>query len=88
MVLIIFLKHWNLKKKLSNNISNTQIDEIYKEAMISGARGGKIIGAGGGGFILFYAKPEIQKKLIRKFSKLIPVNFNFSEEGSKIILNY
>ena len=81
-------EYWNLKKKLSNNISNTQIDEIYKEAMISGARGGKIIGAGGGGFILFYAKPEIQKKLIRKFSKLIPVNFNFSEEGSKIILNY
>lgn len=80
--------YWNLKKKLLNNISNDQIDEIYKEAMISGARGGKIIGAGGGGFILFYAKPEIQKKLIHKFSKLIPVNFNFSEEGSKIILNY
>jgi D-glycero-alpha-D-manno-heptose-7-phosphate kinase len=80
--------YWNLKKKLLNNISNTQIDELYKEAMISGARGGKIIGAGGGGFILFYAKPEIQKKLIYKFSKLIPVNFNFSEEGSKIILNY
>ena len=80
--------YWNLKKKLLNNISNTQIDELYKEAMISGARGGKIVGAGGGGFILFYAKPEIQKKLIYKFSKLTPVNFNFSEEGSKIILNY
>jgi D-glycero-alpha-D-manno-heptose-7-phosphate kinase len=80
--------YWNLKKKLLNDISNTQIDELYKEAMISGARGGKIVGAGGGGFILFYAKPEIQKKLIYKFSKLTPVNFNFSEEGSKIILNY
>jgi len=80
--------YWNLKKKLLNNISNNQIDELYKEAMISGARGGKIVGSGGGGFILFYAKPEIQKKLIYKFSKLTPVNFNFSEEGSKIILNY
>ncbi|MDB2446717.1 hypothetical protein N9W37_01870, partial [Candidatus Pelagibacter bacterium] len=59
--------------------------EIYKEAKISGAKGGKIIGAGGGGFILFYAKPEVQKKLIKKFNKLTPVRFDFSAEGSKVI---
>ena len=77
--------YWNLKKKLSNEVTNSSIDEIYKEAKISGAKGGKIIGAGGGGFILLYAKPEIQKRLIKKFNKLIPVMFDFSNEGSKVI---
>ena len=43
--------YWNLKKKLSNEVTSSTIDEIYKEAKISGAQGGKIIGAGGGGFI-------------------------------------
>jgi D-glycero-alpha-D-manno-heptose-7-phosphate kinase len=79
--------YWNLKKKLSHNVSNCLIDGLYKEAMLSGAKGGKIVGAGGGGFILFYAKPEIQKKLIKKFNKLTPVKFDFSEEGSKVIFN-
>jgi D-glycero-alpha-D-manno-heptose-7-phosphate kinase len=79
--------YWNLKKKLSHNVSNYLIDGLYKEAMLSGAKGGKIVGAGGGGFILFYAKPEIQKKLIKKFNKLTPVKFDFSEEGSKVIFN-
>jgi D-glycero-alpha-D-manno-heptose-7-phosphate kinase len=77
--------YWNLKKELSNEVSSNLIDEIYKEAKISGAKGGKIIGAGGGGFILFYAKPEVQKKLIKKFNKLTPVRFDFSAEGSKVI---
>ena len=79
--------YWNLKKKLSNGVSNHLIDELYKEAILSGAKGGKVIGAGGGGFILFYAKLEIQKKLIKKFNKLTPVQFEFSNEGSKIIFN-
>ena len=77
--------YWNLKKKLSKDVSNNFIDEIYEEAKISGAIGGKIIGAGGGGFILFYAKPEIKQKLIKKFNKLTPVQFDFSNEGSKVI---
>ena len=77
--------YWNLKKKLSKDVSNNLIDEIYEEAKISGAMGGKIIGAGGGGFILFYAKPEIKQKLIKKFNKLTPVQFDFSNEGSKVI---
>lgn len=77
--------YWNLKKKLSKDVSNNLIDEIYEEAKISGAIGGKIIGAGGGGFILFYAKPEIKQKLIKKFNKLTPVRFDFSNEGSKVI---
>ena len=77
--------YWNLKKKLSKDVSNNFIDEIYEEAKISGAIVGKIIGAGGGGFILFYAKPEIKQKLIKKFNKLTPVQFDFSNEGSKVI---
>ena len=77
--------YWNLKKKLSKDVSNNLIDEIYEEAKISGAMGGKIIGAGGGGFILFYAKPEIKQKLIKKFNKLTPVQFDFSNEGSKVV---
>jgi D-glycero-alpha-D-manno-heptose-7-phosphate kinase len=79
--------YWNLKKKLSKKISNHQIDNIYDEGLISGAIGGKILGAGGGGFILFYANKEVQKKLIKKFYKLTPVNFNFSNKGSILIYN-
>ena len=57
---------WKSKKSLSNDISNHEIDELYNSAMRAGAFGGKILGAGGGGFILFFVKPQFQKKVKKK----------------------
>jgi D-glycero-alpha-D-manno-heptose-7-phosphate kinase len=77
---------WKLKKKLSNNVSSTFIDEIYSLALKNGAISGKILGAGGGGFIMFITKNAFDKKKLIKFlSKLTHVNFKFENEGTKII---
>jgi D-glycero-alpha-D-manno-heptose-7-phosphate kinase len=78
---------WNEKKQLSHNISNSSIDEIYEIAKKNGALGGKILGAGGGGFILFFANPKYHKKIINSLKFLIHVPFNFDNEGSSIIFN-
>jgi len=78
---------WQLKKKLNNRVSNDFIDEIYNEAINNGALGGKITGAGGGGFLLFYAKNKFHSKIKNKLSKLKHVSFKFENEGSKIIYN-
>ena len=80
-------EYWHIKKKLSKKISDPIIDKIYDEAIQMGALGGKVLGAGGGGFLLFYAHENIQKKMIKKFSKLTPVKFSFSDKGSEIIFN-
>ncbi len=76
---------WHLKKTLSKNISNTYIDEIYNKAISAGALGGKLIGAGGGGFLLLYANKNKQKKIMKSLSKLTSVKFKFEYEGSRII---
>ena len=78
---------WKIKKSLSSSISNTSMDEIYNEFIRKGALGGKLLGAGGGGFFLFYIPHHKQKKFINKSKKLITIPFNFTFEGSKIILN-
>lgn len=82
---VILHKSWLLKKQLSRRISNSFIDKIYHEALGSGALGGKILGAGGGGFLLFYCPERFQKQLRRSLKKLKELNFNFEPEGSKII---
>ena len=78
-------EYWQLKKKLSSMVSKSKIDEIYKVALKNGAIGGKIIGSGGGGYLLIYCKKKFQKKLKNKLNKLVFINFKFTEEGSKII---
>ena len=77
---------WLQKKQLSNNVSSPQIDEIYNAGLEAGAIGGKLLGAGGGGFILLFAPPEKQRAIKEKLSNLIYVNFRFETEGSKIVL--
>jgi D-glycero-alpha-D-manno-heptose-7-phosphate kinase len=83
--------HWNIKKRLSKNISSDLIDERYKLAKKNGALGGKIMGAGGGGFFMFYHNgSNAQKtKFVKSLGKkgLTRMRFNFDFEGSKIILN-
>ena len=77
---------WKMKRSLSDKISTDSIDEIYETAMAAGATGGKILGAGGGGFILFFVNPELQKKVREALSNLIYVPFKFENTGSKVVL--
>ena len=76
---------WKLKRSLNNNISNSFIDEIYNDAISVGALGGKLLGAGGGGFMLFYIRKENQDKLRGKLKNLLEIPFKFDEDGTKII---
>ncbi len=66
-------------------ITNPAIDDIYETAMKAGASGGKLLGAGGGGFILFFVKPELQHNVKEKLKKLLYVPFRFENLGSQII---
>ena len=81
----ILNNYWYIKKKLSKKVSNPLIDEIYNESIISGASGGKIIGSGGGGFLLLYCKKKFHKSLKKKLRKMPIIRFNFVDSGSKII---
>lgn len=76
---------WQIKRTLSSLVSNPKIDELYKRAVTVGAVGGKLLGAGGGGFLLLFVPPSHQAKIKKEFSKLIYVPFKFEYEGSQII---
>jgi D-glycero-alpha-D-manno-heptose-7-phosphate kinase len=76
---------WLLKKSLSDKVSNPYIETIYKTALKNGAVGGKILGAGGGGFILFFVNPECAHKVKRALAFLLHVPFRFDVLGSQII---
>ena len=76
---------WMEKKSLSTYISNAKIDYIYSSAMKSGALGGKLLGAGGGGFFLFCVPLNKQKNFLKSLKKKIIIPFKFSNEGSEIM---
>jgi D-glycero-alpha-D-manno-heptose-7-phosphate kinase len=77
--------HWKIKKERATNMSNERIDSIYDDALNNGALGGKLVGAGGGGFLMFYAKnPNQLRKRLKRF-KINEVKFSFDQEGTKII---
>lgn len=78
-------KGWCLKKQITKEISNADIDFYYKRALKAGAVGGKLLGAGGGGFLLFYCPVKKQEKLRRALRGLFELKFTFDMEGSKII---
>ena len=77
---------WKLKRSLSKKVSTPQIDEIYETGIKAGAIGGKVLGAGGGGFILFFAKPENHSKIRERLKSLVHVAFHFDDVGSKIVV--
>ena len=81
-------KNWELKKCLSSNITNEFIDDMYKTAIEGGATGGKIAGAGGGGFLLVYCKRHNQDKLRETMKDFREMSFFLEPSGSKIIFNY
>ncbi|MCR4275197.1 MAG: kinase [Candidatus Wolfebacteria bacterium] len=76
---------WKIKKSLSSQITNPVIDEIYTAGQEAGAIGGKLLGAGGGGFMLLFVEPELQLKVKEKLKNLLHVPFKFENVGSQII---
>jgi D-glycero-alpha-D-manno-heptose-7-phosphate kinase len=76
---------WQIKRSLSSAVSNPEIDELYERALSAGALGGKLIGAGGGGFLLFFVPLSHQANVKKQLNKLIYVPFKFEHEGSQII---
>jgi D-glycero-alpha-D-manno-heptose-7-phosphate kinase len=76
---------WQLKRQLSTKIAPSYIDELYARARAAGAIGGKLLGAGGGGFMLFFVEPENKIKVCDALSELLLVPFNFESSGSQII---
>ena len=78
---------WIKKKELSSFITNNKIDNLYDEAIRNGALGGKLLGAGGGGFLLLYMKKKNSKKFFKRYKNIINVPFNFTKDGSQVIMN-
>lgn len=76
---------WKLKRGTGSKISNGSIDELYDIAIKAGAIGGKLLGAGGGGFLLFYCEKEKQENLIKALEKLMIVPFNFENDGAQVL---
>ena len=86
---LMFKDHWEMKKKLSSGVTNSTIDSIYNTALESGATGGKISGAGGGGFFTFYCNKDHQKlREAMKAEGLKELEYSFDLDGSKIIANH
>jgi D-glycero-alpha-D-manno-heptose-7-phosphate kinase len=77
---------WMIKKSLTNKITNPEIDEIYEAGMSAGALGGKLLGAGGGGFMLFFVPPDRREAVRARLKHLLCVPFNFSTRGSEVIV--
>jgi len=78
--------HWQRKKQRSAIMSNEFINDSYDVAMANGALGGKLIGAGGGGFLMFYAEDKVRLRTAMRERKLTEVRFRFEPEGTKILI--
>ena len=76
---------WKLKRGTGAKVSNGSIDELYDIALKAGALGGKLLGAGGGGFLLFYCEKEKQPALVKALEQLMIVPFNFENEGAQVL---
>ena len=76
---------WKLKRGTGMRVSSSSIDELYDIAIKAGALGGKLLGAGGGGFFLFYCEREKQPMLIKALEKLMVVPFNFENDGTQVL---
>lgn len=79
-------EQWRLKRRLSDRVSNGTVDDVYEAARRGGAIGGKLLGAGGGGFMLFFVRPEDRARLAEALKGLVLVPFRFETSGSRIVL--
>jgi D-glycero-alpha-D-manno-heptose-7-phosphate kinase len=77
---------WKLKRRLSDKVTNQEIDVLYDQARRCGAIGGKLLGAGGGGFLLLYARPRVQDRIRAALANLLEVPFRFGHEGSRVMV--
>jgi D-glycero-alpha-D-manno-heptose-7-phosphate kinase len=77
---------WQIKRSLTHKITNANIDEIYEAGLSAGALGGKLLGAGGGGFMLFFVSPERRQALRERLKKLLCVPISFSSKGSHVVV--
>jgi len=78
-------ENWMLKRELVGGITNPAIDSYYEKACRAGALGGKLLGAGGGGFLLFYVERQNRERVLRALNNLMEVRIGFEPQGSKII---
>ena len=78
-------KTWRLKRQTGASITTGTIDELYESGIAAGALGGKLLGAGGGGFLLFYVQPEKQNSVRQALSDLMEVPFKFERQGTRVI---
>ena len=78
---------WEIKRSMADNTSTDYIDFLYQKGLDAGAVGGKLLGAGGGGFLLFYVEPDKQESVKRAMRSLLQVPFQFENKGSEIIFN-
>jgi D-glycero-alpha-D-manno-heptose-7-phosphate kinase len=85
---LLLKENWKWKKKLSSNIANSLINTMYEKAMKAGAIGGKIAGAGGGGFLLLYCQREEQNNVRKALKDFKEMPFHLEKDGSKVIFNY
>lgn len=76
---------WKEKKALSEKVSDSRIDQMYQRGMEHGAIGGKLLGAGGGGFMLFFVEPCKQNEFLKAFTEYVSVPFQFEDTGSSVI---
>ena len=76
---------WKLKKQTGKAISTDAIDVLYDKGIAAGALGGKLLGAGGGGFLMFYVQPEKQAKVMRAMKNLMYIPFKFENDGTSVI---
>jgi D-glycero-alpha-D-manno-heptose-7-phosphate kinase len=77
---------WRMKRRLADGVSNDKIDAIYQAGRDAGAIGGKLLGAGGGGFIVFVVEPEARVRVRERLSQLVHVDFDFDDEGSQMVV--
>ncbi len=78
-------ENWRLKAQLSPGISDPQIDEWYNTALVNGASGGKLLGAGNGGFLMFYANHDRHQQIADSLSSLERVDFRFDRNGTQVV---
>ena len=81
----ILHQNWCLKQTLAKSVSNEEIDGYYSIARKNGALGGKLLGAGGGGFLLFVADPESHRRILDALPNLKHVDFDFDFQGTQIV---
>lgn len=78
-------KTWRLKRQTGGAITTNSIDELYEKGIAAGAIGGKLLGAGGGGFLVFYVRPEKKEIVMEAMKKLLYVPFRFEDGGTQVI---